>query len=50
MPAGLAYGGIILLILVWSPEEIEDVKWRLGRIWNASETSDIDIAHVSLVR
>ena len=27
--------------------ELEDVKRRLGRIWNAIETSDIDIADVS---
>ena len=28
-------------------DEIEDVKKRLGRIWNAIETSDIDIADAS---
>ena len=27
--------------------ELEDVKRRLGRIWNAIETSDIDIADAS---
>ena len=42
MPAGLACGGIILLILVWSPEEIEDVKRRLGRLYNLAETTDLD--------
>ena len=28
-------------------DELEDVKRRLGRIWNAIETSDIDIADAS---
>ena len=28
-------------------DELEDVKKRLGRIWNAIETSDIDIADAS---
>ena len=28
-------------------DELEDVKKRLGRIWNAIETSDIDIANAS---
>ena len=27
--------------------ELEDVKWRLGRIWNAIETTDIDMADAS---
>ena len=28
-------------------DELEDIKRRLGRIWNAIETSDIDIADAS---
>ena len=28
-------------------DELEDVKRRLGRIWNAIETSDIDMADAS---
>ena len=28
-------------------DELEDVKWRLGCIYNAIETSDIDIADAS---